>query len=73
MQTPRNIVDAVAADLWTIYEIGKKTKYTPSAIDKWRYAYRDFPKPVRKDPTLWYWPDVKQWMLDNGKVNERDL
>lgn len=81
MQTPRQIVEAVAEDLVTRSEIAEEVGVPKQTVTNWvqRYAWdvdsntalpwMRFPRPVRtKYPELWYWPDVRQWLVETKRM-----
>ena len=43
----------------------------PQAVHNWRARYPEFPKPVAEfgKSTLWYWPDVLDWVRASGRSN----
>ena len=42
----------------------------PQAVHNWRARYPEFPKPIAEfgKSTLWYWPDVEEWLSETGRA-----
>ena len=41
----------------------------PQAVHNWRARHPDFPQPIAEfgKSTLWYWPDVDEWLQATGR------
>ena len=42
----------------------------PQAVHNWRARYPDFPGPIAEfgKSTLWYWPDVAEWLKATDRL-----
>ena len=45
----------------------------PQAVHNWRARYPEFPNPIAEfgKSTLWYWPDIEEWLRKTGRLNGR--